>query len=51
MALSEKEIPELQEIYRRLFYKNYDINTYRFLGALRSRDERASCFNGSSSRK
>ena len=32
MALSEKEIPELQEIYRRLFYKNYDVNTYRFLG-------------------
>lgn len=32
MSIREQDIPELQDIYRRLFYKSYDINTYRFLG-------------------
>lgn len=32
MTLREEEIPELQDLYRRIFYKSYSPNDYRFLG-------------------
>lgn len=32
MTLREEEIPELQDLYRRMFYKLYSPNDYRFLG-------------------
>lgn len=32
MALSEQDIFELQDLYKRLFYKSYSPNDYRFLG-------------------
>ena len=32
MALNENDIPELQDKYRRIFYKNFNVSEYRFLG-------------------